>query len=76
MPVFYLHQQYRVAKDSFFWNQSQDTGSSGFLPKKQASDLLTFLVYQLGAWFFGEKSFSNILVPTRMSEITDFSSSQ
>ena len=41
------------AKVSFFWNQSQDTGSSGFPPKKQASHLLTNLVYQLEAFLTG-----------------------
>ena len=30
----------------FFWDQSQDMSSSGFPPKKQASDWLTYLVYQ------------------------------
>ena len=34
-------------KVSFFWDLCQDMSSSSFLPKKQASDWLTHLVYQL-----------------------------
>ena len=41
-------------KVSFFWDQSQDMGD--FPPKNQASDWLTYQVYQLEASFFGGKS--------------------
>ena len=42
-------------KVSFFWDQSQDISSRGFPPKIQASDWLTYLVYQLEFCFFAEK---------------------
>ena len=35
-----------TTKVSFFWDQNQDNSLSGFLQKKQASDWLTYLVYQ------------------------------
>ena len=41
-----------TTKVSFFWDQSQDNSLSGFLQKKQASDWLTYLVYQLEACLF------------------------
>ena len=44
---------------------------SGFLPKTQGSDWLTYLVYQLEAWFFaGETTWTYVL--TRISEKTNF----
>ena len=44
---------FQLSKVSFFWDQSQDMSSSGFPPKIQASNWLTYLVsYQLEDWFF------------------------
>ena len=42
-------------KISLFWDLSQGMSLSSFPPKKQASNLLTNLVYQLEACFFGGK---------------------
>ena len=39
----------------FFWDQSQYMSSNDFPPKKQASDWLIYLVYQLEVCFFGGK---------------------
>ena len=43
-----------TSKVSFFLDQSQNMSSSGFLTKEQASDWLTYLVYQLEACFLAE----------------------
>ena len=60
---------------SFFWDQSQDMGSSSFLLKKQVSDYLTYLVYKLEACFLaGEITWTPVL--TRISEKTDFGTSR
>ena len=59
-------------KVNFFWDQSQNMSLSGFLPKKQGSDWLTYLVYQLEACFFGEET-TWTYVLTRISEKTNSS---
>ena len=64
-----------LAKVSFFWDQSQDMGSSSFLLKKQVSDYLTYLVYKLEACFLaGEITWTPVL--NRISEKTDFGTSR
>ena len=47
-----VFKQFEHPKVSFFSDQSQHMSSRDFLPKNQASDLLTYLVYQLKACFF------------------------
>ena len=47
-----VFKQFEHPKASFFSDQSQHMSSRDFLPKNQASDLLTYLVYQLKACFF------------------------
>ena len=58
-------------KVSFFWDHSQDKSSRSFLPRKQISDWLTNLIYQLEVCFFWpETTWTPAL--TQISEKTDF----
>ena len=43
------------SKVSFFWDQSQEMSLISFPPKKQASDWLTYLVFQLETCFYSGK---------------------
>ena len=47
-----IHSRFLHTKVSFFWVSSQDRSSSGFQPKKRASDWLTYLLNQLEVSFF------------------------
>ena len=49
--------KWKKPKGIFFWDQSQDMSSSSFPPKKQASDWLTYLVYQSEACFLERNHF-------------------
>ena len=58
--TFYICPLILPTKVIFFWDQSQDMSSSSFPPKKQASDWLTYLVYQSEACFFGDKPLADL----------------